>query len=169
MPIATRLPRSALPVLLLALSGCTIYSPPQGPAPIETRPEPGVVTQQKQPPVAPQPPPAREPNAVAAYSGLVSKARAASAQGDYNGALSLLERAQRWVKPGGALVYATCSLERAEGEDQAATVALTPDPIRSDELPAGLAPSADGTMRTDPAMLAESGGLDGFFIARWRA
>jgi len=82
---------------------------------------------------------------------------------------ALLERAQRWIKPGGSLIYATCSLERAEGEDQALTVALTPDPIRSDELPIGLTPSADGTVRTDPAMLAEAGGLDGFFIARWKA
>ncbi len=81
---------------------------------------------------------------------------------------ALLERAQRWVKPGGSLVYATCSLERAEGEDQAATVTLTPDPIRADELPTGLMPSADGTARTDPGMLPEAGGLDGFFIARWR-
>ena len=82
---------------------------------------------------------------------------------------ALLERAQRWVRPGGSLVYATCSLERAEGEDQAATVALTPDPIRADELPAGLQPSPDGTVRTDPGMLPEAGGVDGFFIARWRA
>jgi 16S rRNA (cytosine967-C5)-methyltransferase len=82
---------------------------------------------------------------------------------------ALLARAQRWVKPGGSLVYATCSLERAEGEDQAATVSLTPDPIRADELPAGLVPTSNGQLRTDPAMLAEAGGLDGFFIARWRA
>lgn len=82
---------------------------------------------------------------------------------------ALLERAQRWVKPGGSLVYATCSLERAEGEDQAATVSLTPDPIRADELPAGLLPTSDGQLRTDPAMLAAAGGVDGFFIARWRA
>ena len=82
---------------------------------------------------------------------------------------TLLERAQRWVKPGGSLVYATCSLERAEGEDQAATVTLTPDPIRADELPAGLMPTDNGWLRTDPSQLAEAGGLDGFFIARWRA
>ena len=82
---------------------------------------------------------------------------------------ALLERAQRWVKPGGSLVYATCSLERAEGEDQAAAVSLTPDPIRADELPAGLLPTSAGQLRTDPAMLAEAGGVDGFFIARWRA
>ena len=81
---------------------------------------------------------------------------------------ALLARAIAWVKPGGRLVYAVCSLERAEGEEQAAGVALTPDPVRADELPAGLVPTPDGWARTDPAMLAEAGGLDGFFIARWR-
>ena len=81
---------------------------------------------------------------------------------------ALLARAIAWVKPGGRLVYAVCSLERAEGEEQAAGVALTPDPVRADELPAGLVPTPEGWVRTDPAMLAEAGGLDGFFIARWR-
>ena len=81
---------------------------------------------------------------------------------------ALLARAIAWVKPGGRLVYAVCSLERGEGEEQAAGVALTPDPVRADELPAGLVPTPDGWVRTDPAMLAEAGGLDGFFIARWR-
>ncbi len=81
---------------------------------------------------------------------------------------ALLERAAAWVKPGGSLVYAVCSLEPEEGEAQAATVTLAPDPIRADELPTGIAPSADGYVRTDPGMLASEGGLDGFFIARWR-
>ncbi len=80
----------------------------------------------------------------------------------------LLARAVDMVKPGGTLIYAVCSLEHEEGEDQAARVELTRDPIRADELPAGLEPSADGTLRTDPGMLAQAGGLDGFFIARWR-
>lgn len=82
---------------------------------------------------------------------------------------ALLERAQRWVKPGGRLVYATCSLEREEGEDQAAKVNLAPDPIRAEELPPGLNPADSGWLRTNPAMLTDAGGLDGFFIARWRA
>ena len=82
---------------------------------------------------------------------------------------AMLERAADWLKPGGTLVYATCSLEREEGEEQAARVPLPPDPIRADELPAGLEPTPEGRLRTDPGMLAEQGGLDGFFVARWRA
>jgi 16S rRNA (cytosine967-C5)-methyltransferase len=81
----------------------------------------------------------------------------------------LLARAAGWFKPGGRLVYAVCSLERAEGEEQAAKVVLTPEPVASEELPAGLAPTPEGWLRTDPGMLAEAGGLDGFFIARFKA
>ena len=82
---------------------------------------------------------------------------------------TMLERAAGWLAPGGRLVYATCSLEPAEGEGQAAGfTALTPLPITADELPAGLAPTAEGCLRTDPGMLAEAGGIDGFFAARWQ-
>lgn len=80
---------------------------------------------------------------------------------------AMLDRAAGWVKSGGRLVYVVCSLERDEGEDQAARVTLTPEPVRSDELPAGLLPTSEGWLRTDPGMLAENGGLDGFFVARW--
>ena len=80
----------------------------------------------------------------------------------------MLARAQGWLAPGGRLVYAVCSLEREEGEGQASRIALAPDPIAAEELPAGLVPSAQGWLRTDPGMLADAGGLDGFFIARWR-
>lgn len=81
---------------------------------------------------------------------------------------ALLTRAAGWLKPGGRLVYAVCSLEHEEGEAQAERVTLTPDPVAADELPAGIVPDTVGRVRTDPAMLAEAGGLDGFFIARWR-
>ena len=86
----------------------------------------------------------------------------------------LLERAARWVKPGGSLVYATCSLERAEGEDQLSAfldrhTGWSIDPARADELPAATAADGQGFVRTLPAMLADEGGLDGFFVARLRA
>jgi 16S rRNA (cytosine967-C5)-methyltransferase len=74
----------------------------------------------------------------------------------------LLERAAGWLTPGGTLVYAVCSLEQEEGEAQARRVALTPDPIAID----GFASTSEGWLRTDPAMI--EGGMDGFFIARWR-
>ena len=80
----------------------------------------------------------------------------------------LIERASGWLTPGGVLVYAVCSLESEEGEDQAEKVWLPREPVSAEELPAGLSPTAHGTVRTDPGMLPEHGGLDGFFIARWR-
>lgn len=81
----------------------------------------------------------------------------------------LLQRASEWLKPGGRLVYAVCSLEREEGEDVAAGCSLSPDPVRAEELPAGLSATPEGWLRTDPGMLVEHGGLDGFFVARWTA
>ncbi len=80
---------------------------------------------------------------------------------------ALLERASDWLKPGGVLVYAVCSLEREEGEGQAARVPLAPSPITADELLCGLQPTQEGWLRTDPGMLPEHGGMDGFFVARW--
>lgn len=81
---------------------------------------------------------------------------------------ALLERAAGWLKPGGVLVYAVCSLEREEGEDQAARVELESLPILTEELLSGLSPTPEGWLRTHTAMLADEGGLDGFFVARWR-
>lgn len=80
----------------------------------------------------------------------------------------LLDRAAGWLAPGGILLYAVCSLEAEEGEAAAAKVALSPLPITADELPAGLSPTPEGWLRTDPGMLAEAGGIDGFLVARWR-
>lgn len=84
---------------------------------------------------------------------------------------ALISRAASWLKSGGVLVYAVCSLEREEGEEQAgwidAELELTPKPIAPDELPAGRMPTLEGQVRTHPGMLNEAGGLDGFFVARW--
>lgn len=86
----------------------------------------------------------------------------------------LLARAARWIKPGGTLVYATCSLEQAEGEDQISAFlerhdGWIIDPARAEELPAAIAPDENGFVRTLPDMLAADGGLDGFFVTRLRA
>ena len=85
---------------------------------------------------------------------------------------ALIDRAVDALAPGGRLVFATCSLESVEGEDQLAAAlarhpALTLDPIGGDELPAGIA-TTDGIVRTLPGTLAAAGGVDGFFIARLR-
>lgn len=86
----------------------------------------------------------------------------------------LLARASEWVKPRGLLIFATCSLERAEGEDQIDRFLIdhpgwTIDAARTDELPSGVMPDERGCVRTLPGLLADAGGLDGFFVARLRA
>lgn len=85
----------------------------------------------------------------------------------------LLANAARLLKPGGRLVLATCSLQPEEGEahlEAAAGLGLEPDPVRAEELP-GLAEAVTpaGTLRTRPDFWAERGGMDGFFVARFRA
>lgn len=84
---------------------------------------------------------------------------------------ALTAKAAEWLKPGGTLVYAVCSLEREEGEEQARwineTLGLEAKPVSADELPQGLEPTQEGWVRTDPGQLSEQGGLDGFFVARW--
>jgi 16S rRNA (cytosine967-C5)-methyltransferase len=82
---------------------------------------------------------------------------------------ALLARASGWLTPGGRLIYSVCSLEDAEGVPVAATCPLPADPIAASELPAGLAPTPEGQLRTDPGQLLNEGGLDGFFITRFRA
>jgi len=83
----------------------------------------------------------------------------------------MLARVADWLRPGGTLVYATCSLEPAEGEAQierflGARGNFVLDPVRSDELPAGMAAAPQGWLRTVPGALEAEGGCDGFFIAR---
>lgn len=88
----------------------------------------------------------------------------------------LLARSAELARPGGVVVFSTCSLEPEEGEDQArralASLPLAASPIGADET-AGLgAVSPEGWVRTLPSDLpAEDprlGGLSGFFIARFR-
>ena len=86
-----------------------------------------------------------------------------------------LDRAALLVKPGGLLVYATCSLEPEEGEAQAAAFLKRQPGFQHDQVgPAEIAGqahfiNADGDLRTLPSMEIGSGkGLDGFFAARFR-
>ncbi|MFL0357630.1 RsmB/NOP family class I SAM-dependent RNA methyltransferase [Erythrobacter sp. GH1-10] len=85
---------------------------------------------------------------------------------------SLIHRAIEWLPEGGMLVYAVCSLEHEEGEDQArwidASFELEPMPVGEHELPSGIEPTPEGWVRTHPGMLGDEGGLDGFFVARWK-
>ncbi len=85
---------------------------------------------------------------------------------------AMLDRAAKWLKVGGHLVYATCSIEPHEGEAQVdAFLARNKDyaiaAIDSSALPAGIVPDERGCIRTLPGMLSEAGGLDGFFVARF--
>jgi 16S rRNA (cytosine967-C5)-methyltransferase len=84
----------------------------------------------------------------------------------------LLAHSAGWVRKGGRLVYATCSLEPEEGEEQAeaflaANRDFTIDPVRADELPTGITPAEQGWVRVIPGMIEAEGGCDGFFIARF--
>lgn len=88
----------------------------------------------------------------------------------------LLQKAVAMLKPGGMLVYCTCSLEPEEGE-QAVSALLASEPamqrvpIEASEV-AGLVEivTAEGDLRTLPCHLPHRdprlGGLDGFYAAR---
>ncbi|GAB2186551.1 16S rRNA (cytosine(967)-C(5))-methyltransferase RsmB [Roseibium sp. LAB1] len=91
----------------------------------------------------------------------------------------LLDRVLGWVKPGGLIVYCTCSLEAAEGETQvsgflerqAGKIELVP--VEAADV-GGLAEcvTKEGYLRCLPchsaALEPVSKGLDGFFAARFR-
>ncbi len=85
---------------------------------------------------------------------------------------SILQSAKRLVKPGGRLLYATCSLLREENEDQIATfLNNNPEFTRhSFALPQTLIDNAErvkcssAELRTFPALT----GTDGFYVASLR-
>ena len=81
---------------------------------------------------------------------------------------NLLAAAAKLLKPGGRIVFATCSLQAEEGEAHLAHIpdGLRLDPIRDAELP-GIGATPQGTLRTRPDMWADQGGMDGFFAARF--
>jgi len=79
---------------------------------------------------------------------------------------AILARAAQAVKPGGTLVYAVCSLEKEEGEQVADWFASAHAEFDSVAAPGGLPGiQPDGRIRITPAILADEGGADGFFVA----
>ncbi|MEM9677907.1 MAG: RsmB/NOP family class I SAM-dependent RNA methyltransferase [Pseudomonadota bacterium] len=103
---------------------------------------------------------------------------------------SMVLRAARFVKPGGVLVFANCSIDRAEGEDVYSQIVklgpevtgLNADPITADDV-YGMDELVTGqhTLRSlpihgrafeapeasSPAQAARFKGLDGFFAGRF--
>ena len=85
---------------------------------------------------------------------------------------AMIDKAVALLKPGGTLVYAVCSLQLEEGERQIAAAlsrheTLSRSTIDAREL-GGLseAVTRDGDLRLLPSMLADRGGIDGFFASR---
>ena len=79
----------------------------------------------------------------------------------------LLASVQRYVKPGGLLVYAVCTLTQAECDEQVDRFVKSFSHFRLEAPPAGFAPEcldARGCLRTLPNRT----GTDGFFAARLR-
>ncbi len=81
----------------------------------------------------------------------------------------LLDRALGWLRPGGRLVFVTCSLLPEEGEDQLAAAlarhsGLTVCPPALPGIAADWV-TAQGGLRLRPDHWADKGGMDGFFMA----
>jgi 16S rRNA (cytosine967-C5)-methyltransferase len=88
----------------------------------------------------------------------------------------LLQRAVALLKPGGILVYCTCSLEPEEGEQAVSALLAAESSVRRVPIDAGEVAglteilTAEGDLRTLPSHLPRDeprmGGLDGFYAAR---
>ncbi len=84
----------------------------------------------------------------------------------------ILESGAGMVEAGGVLVFAVCSLEREESEEQiAAFLSAHPDFVRVPILANEVFGhnewiTSDGDLRTLPCHLSEKGGMDGFYAAR---
>ena len=79
--------------------------------------------------------------------------------------LALLRSAAERVRPGGTIVYAVCTINRAENEEIVDASGLEPDPSLADEWPAYRHPRRPEFLLTLPHLHRTSG----FFIARLRA
>lgn len=84
----------------------------------------------------------------------------------------LIDRALTLLRPGGRMVFCTCSLLPEEGEGQiSAALARHPGLVVERPEVAGIDPAwitPEGGLRLRPDFWAERGGMDGFYIARLR-
>ena len=106
--------------------------------------------------------------------GVIGKKRDIKYRASREGILSLqtlqrqiLKSAVRYLKPGGVMIYSTCTISREENEDNAAWIerelGLVPDALEP-YLPDGI-PGLQGHMLQ---LLPHEHGTDGFFISRFR-
>lgn len=85
---------------------------------------------------------------------------------------NLLRAAMDIVKPGGTIVYCTCSLEPEEGPERIAALLASGAPVEHKPIIAGdIGAPADwitaaGDLRTLPCHLSEHDGIDGFYATR---
>ncbi len=95
---------------------------------------------------------------------------------DQAGLMSIQERllanAAQMLEKGGIIIYCTCSLQKAEGEEQIDKFLETHEdfrrvPIRREEFGNidGMV-NSDGDLRILPQTLKDHGGMDGFFVSR---
>lgn len=88
--------------------------------------------------------------------------------------ISMLDRARRFVRPGGDLIYCTCSLLYDEGEDQITKFLSNNLDMYSIEIDYGSVglskecESQNNSIRTRPDFWSKYGGMDGFFISHLR-
>lgn len=87
---------------------------------------------------------------------------------------ALMDHAASLLAPGGTLIFCTCSLQKAEGEQQVAAFLARHPSMKRAEISAadigGIAEAItpEGDVRILPFHQSALGGMDGFFIARLR-
>ena len=84
---------------------------------------------------------------------------------------NMLERVKSWVKPGGKLVFSTCSIAPDEGENIISSFLVENSDYYVEKIDIDLLALEDslidhiGGFRVSPDYLSEIGGVDGFYIA----
>ncbi|MDH4041925.1 MAG: tetratricopeptide repeat protein [Gammaproteobacteria bacterium] len=112
---ASRVVRAMVFGLALALAGCASVGTSPTPTPPAVKHPPAPTPP---PPVSAPQPPARppQPSTSSAWQPLVQKAEQATARGDYEQALALLERAQRIDPESGEIYLQLARTQRAKGD-----------------------------------------------------